>query len=157
MELSIDVAEQLVTNAIPHAKEMGIEFVALEDARMTIKVEQQPHFVGNPESGVIHGGVITTLLDSVSGIAVYAKTGRFEPLATLDLRIDYLKPSAPGLPIFAQAECYKATSSVAFVWGIAYQVNREDPIAHSAGSFMLSTKGASMRSKAKKETGHDLS
>ena len=147
MELSLQAAEQMVTQAIPHARELGIEFVALEGTRMTIKVAQQPHFVGNPDTGVVHGGLITTLLDTVSGIAVYAKTERFEPLATLDLRIDYLKPSSPGLAIYAEAECYKATSSVAFVRGQAHHGDRDDPIAHSTGSFMLSTKGRSMRNE----------
>jgi len=151
MNLSLDAAEQMVTQAIPHARELGIEFVSLDGKRMTIKVEQQPHFIGNPDTRVVHGGLITTLLDSVSGIAVYVKTERFEPLATLDLRIDYLKPSAPDLPIYAEAECYKATSNVAFVRGQAHQGDRNDPIAHSVGSFMLSTKGHSMRQEAERE------
>ena len=52
--------------------------------------------VGNPETGVLHGGAITALLDGASGAAVFAALVDIVPIATLDLRIDYLRPAESG-------------------------------------------------------------
>ena len=57
-----------------------------------MRVAYRAELVGNPETGVVHGGVITTLLDSVCGLAVFSSFTQMRPVATLDLRIDYLKP-----------------------------------------------------------------
>jgi uncharacterized protein (TIGR00369 family) len=98
------------------------------------------HLVGNPDTRVIHGGVITSLLDNTCGIAVGSKTALAGQIATLDLRIDYMKPATPGEDIFAFAECYKVTKNIAFVRGVAYHGDRNDPIATCAAAFMLGTK-----------------
>jgi acyl-coenzyme A thioesterase PaaI-like protein len=61
-------------------------------------------------------------------------------IATLDLRIDYMKAANPGEDIFAFAECYKVTKNIAFARGVAYHTDRTDPIATCAAAFMLGTK-----------------
>ena len=64
-------------------------------------------------------------------------------IATLDLRIDYLKPATPGRDVVARAHCYKLTRDIAFVRGVAFHDDEADPIATSAGTFMLGTRGRS--------------
>jgi acyl-coenzyme A thioesterase PaaI-like protein len=83
--------------------------------------------------------VITALLDTLCGAVVMAAVAEGTPLATLDLRIDYLHPATPEETIRASAECYKVTANVAFVRGLAYHEAIDDPIAHCAGTFMLGT------------------
>jgi acyl-coenzyme A thioesterase PaaI-like protein len=90
---------------------------------------------------------VTTLLDATSGACVYMKLKKPIPIATLDLRIDYLKPSQPRRELFARAECFKATRNVAFVRATAYH-DEGDPIATATGTFMLSTKGKSVQERA---------
>jgi uncharacterized protein (TIGR00369 family) len=104
-------------------------------------VPYHPKLVGNPETGVLHGGVITSVLDSASGAAVGSAVGGkgWRPIATLDLRIDYMKPATPGRDVIARAECYKVTRNVAFVRGVAYHDDPADPIATTTATFMLST------------------
>jgi hypothetical protein len=65
------------------------------------------------------------------------------PLATLDLRIDYLRPATPGETIRATAECHKVTANVAFVRGAAFHVSPQDAIAYCTGTFMLGGVGFS--------------
>src|SRR6185369_7024719 len=91
--------------------------------------------------GLLHGGAVTTLLDAAGGAAVYVKLGEAGPIATLDLRIDYLKPAAGRRDVLARAECIKLTRNVAFVRMTAYHDDPSDPIALGAASFMLGTKG----------------
>lgn len=138
---------------IPHNLALGLEMVSLDDGEALMRLPYDERLVGNPETGVLHGGVITTLMDSACGAAVFMKLEGPVPIATLDLRIDYLRPAAPGKAVSARAECFKMTRNVAFVRGVAFHDDENDPIASAAGSFMVSTKvgkpGKVIKDKAK--------
>lgn len=137
----IDHVRSIVGEISPHMRELGIEIVMMAPGRLTLKLPYRPEFVGHPETGVLHGGAVTVLLDSCSGLAVATALRELVPVATLDLRIDYLRPAEPGKAVLAQAHCYKVTRAVAFTRGFAYQQDESDPIAHCAGSFILSSTG----------------
>lgn len=137
MDIDYENLAQMIAFGIPHVREIGAEVTEIGPEGITVKVDQQDRFVGDPETGIIHGGIITVLLDTVSGMSVHAAMATFAPVATLDLRIDYLKPARPKSAIFAHAHCYKVTRSVAFTRGVAYQDNADDPIANATGTFML--------------------
>lgn len=124
---------------IPHNSALGIEFTQFNEGQAASWLPYDERFVGNPVTGVLHGGVITALLDATCGAAVFAKLlgGRATRIATLDLRIDYLKPAAPGQRVQCKAECYKLTRHMAFVRGLAFHEDDTDPIASAAGSFMV--------------------
>jgi uncharacterized protein (TIGR00369 family) len=143
MAVDADAVRQLVEEGVPHMRDLGMQVVAVEPGVVTLALDWQERLVGNPETGVLHGGVITVLIDSASGFAVFTALARVVPVATLDLRIDYLKPATPRRRLVARAECYKLTRQVAFTRAIAFH-EEDDPIAHSAGSFMLSTPGPTM-------------
>src|ERR1700761_1163702 len=101
------------------------------------------HLIGDPATGVVHGGVITALLDHTSGIAAAAKLREPMAVATLDLRIDYMRPAKPHEEILAECECLRVTHEVAFVRGIAHQGDMANPIALSTGAFMMIRDGFS--------------
>ncbi|MBK8173019.1 MAG: PaaI family thioesterase [Sandaracinaceae bacterium] len=133
-------------DAVPHNFALGIELVEVDIAKATMKLPYDLRFVGDPETGVLHGGVITTLIDATCGAAVFAELRAAIAIATLDLRIDYLKPATPGLAVVCRAECYKRTRNVAFARALAYHEDSNDPIASAAGTFMLGTKGSAIPS-----------
>ncbi|MCA9622059.1 MAG: PaaI family thioesterase [Myxococcales bacterium] len=128
-------------DAVPHNRALGIELVALEPGVATMRLPYRLELVGNPDSGVIHGGPITAVLDACSGAAVFSALRRPVPIATLDLRVDYMRPATPELPIITRAECYKLTGHVAFTRAVAYHDDPEQPIATSSGTFMIATPG----------------
>ena len=101
----------------------------------------RPDLVGDPDTGVIAGGVVTTLLDHACGQAVFAALMQFTSIATLDLRIDYMRAAEPGLDVYARAHCYKLTRSIAFVRATAYDRDPGDPVATAQAAFMLNTSG----------------
>ncbi len=123
---------------VPQCKALGMRYEDHGDNWVIYRLPYSEAIVGFPDSGVIAGGAIYTLLDQASGGAVIAKLEKFPPMATLDLRVDYLKPATPQREVLARVECYKLTKSVAFTRGIAFHDDFDRPIAHSAGTFMFS-------------------
>src|SRR5689334_4873839 len=104
----------------------------------------QSVFAGDTESGVIHGGVVTAMLDESCGMAVQLALDGNRAIATLDLRIDYQKAAKPGLDIKAHAVCYRVTRSIAFVRATAFQDTEDDPIATAAACFMVGANRTNM-------------
>ncbi|MBD3648477.1 MAG: PaaI family thioesterase [Pseudomonadales bacterium] len=125
----------------PHGQAIGMELVGVEGRKCTVKVPYAEHLIGDPDTGIIHGGVITATLDNASGWAVrcHEAWGQGVSMATLDIRIDYMKPATPGEDLMVQSECFKVTRNVAFVRAFAYQDDIDDPIATSVAAFMLGT------------------
>lgn len=126
---------------IPHFKQLDMRIIALHHSHGQMQVSCTDSLVGNPKTGVIHGGVVTTLLDTLSGLVVMASVPENTSLATLDLRIDYLRPALSQKDLFGSAECYGVTESIAFVRGLAYQDSFRKPIANCTGTFMLGATG----------------
>lgn len=123
----------------PHMREIGLRFTDVGEGTVVGELPYRLDLVGDPISGVLHGGVVTTLLDSTAGAAVLSLLGSPMPIATLDLRIDYLRPSTPRKALRAKVECFKMTHHVAFTRGIAYNDDESDPVASVTGTFMLRT------------------
>lgn len=122
--------------ALPHSHVLGLELLAFADNTAIARLPYKPELMGNPMTGVIHGGAITTLIDQTSGAAVFASLEVPEMVATLDLRIDYLRQAEPGRSVLVRAECYRVTSSVAFVRCQAYHEEGGPLVATSVSSFM---------------------
>src|SRR6201985_1022353 len=104
----------------------------------------RPVFVGDTETGVLHGSVVTAMLDESCGMAVQLALDGTRAIATLDLRIDYQKPATPGLAIRAHAICYRVTRSIAFVRATAYQESEDAPVATATACFMLGANRTNM-------------
>jgi uncharacterized protein (TIGR00369 family) len=104
----------------------------------------RPVFVGDTETGVLHGGVVTAMLDESCGMAVQLALDGTRAIATLDLRIDYQKPATPGLDIKAHSFCYRITRSIAFVRSTAYQESEDDPVATATACFMIGANRTNM-------------
>src|SRR5579864_5212565 len=104
----------------------------------------RPVFVGDASTGVLHGGVVTAMLDESCGMAVQLALDGSRAIATLDLRIDYQKPATPGLAICAHSKCTRVTRSIAFVRSTAYQESEDDPVATATACFMLGANRTNM-------------
>lgn len=126
----------------PYFASIGAEILEARDAMARARVPYGPQLVGDPDTGVVHGGVITALLDHLGGASVMAALKAPMPMATLDLRIDYMKPAVPGEDIHGEARCLKVTHEIAFVRGSAYQADANDPIAVCTATFILLRGGA---------------
>ena len=139
-EVSLAKVEEVMRRfmaGIRHSEMLGIDLVKITDNGLIMKLPYSKDIVGNPETGVIHGGPITTLMDQTCGMAaVRAIVPDFDIVPTIDLRIDYMRAAEPHREVFALAECYRKTKSVIFTRGIAYQDSPEKPIASCVATFM---------------------
>ena len=121
----------------PQAIALGFRFVSAGPEGASMAVAWREDLVGDPATGVLAGGVITTLLDHTCGLAVSARLGKPHAIATLDLRIDYMRAAEPGREIIALARCYKLTRSIGFVRASAFEENEADPVATAQAAFAL--------------------
>lgn len=124
-------------NKTPFAQLLKIKPLDHEKGRVRLTAFFDDSLVGSVEDGFVHGGVITTLLDNASGLSIATALDTPMSMATLDLRIDYMRPADPGRDIIGEAECFHITRSVAFVRGWAYHENKDKVIATSSGAFAL--------------------
>lgn len=151
--MSADLAADLASRGTAQSTALGIVMIVGECA---MRAPFRADLVGDPADGGLAGGVITTLLDQTCGMAVgwamrggdpreggdpwaakEGETRRFGTMATLDLRIDFVRPAKPGRDVTSRAQCYQIAGGVAFVRGEAYEDDPADPIAAAQAAFML--------------------
>lgn len=131
------------TELLPLCKAMGMQVTDVDEGAATITMPYDPEMIGDPETGVIHGGPVSVLLDSVSGLAVTMHPENTAMTATIDLRIDYMRPAPPNQTLTASAQVYHTTRTVAFIRATAWADDQTKPIAQATGAFVFAKKAAS--------------
>lgn len=110
-------------------RDHGADWVELE-------LPWRADLLGEAEDEVLASGPIISLMDMASGLSIWTRMKLFRPVATLDLRVDYLRASRPRASVIGRAQCYHLGRSAAFVRGVAHDGDSDDPIAHMQGVFM---------------------
>lgn len=123
----------------PYMKAIGVRYIGTGAEGVTLGLPYRSDLVGDPQTRVLASGVVTALLDNTCGMAVWERLNEFKPIATLDLRIDYMRPAMPDNELKATAKCYKLTRSVGFVRAFAYEVSADDPVAAAQAAFIISS------------------
>ena len=131
------------------ALSIALGFETLTDRPCAMRAPFREDLIGDPADAAIAGGVIFALLDQTCGMAIsQALRGRAEAegrelqpggMATLDFRLDHIRPPRPGCAVIGEAQCLNLAGDVAVVRGWAYEDDRSDPIAAAQAAFMITS------------------
>jgi len=99
------ILRELYERKIPFNKVLGLKIESLKMEDVRVKFEMKEEFIGNYVQGILHGGVISAVLDTTGGLTaslgvLHKMAGRtaeeigkrLTTIGTIDLRIDYLRP-----------------------------------------------------------------
>lgn len=121
----------------PYAVALGMTFVSSSAGRGEILLPWRADLVGQDGTDILAPGVLTALIDHTCGLAIMASFGFEAAPATLDLRIDHMRPAAPRASVTCSAHVYRATRTIAFLRAEAWDVTRDDPVAAAQAAFTL--------------------
>ena len=131
---SLRIARQFIQSRPPgQALGMGLDGIGYGWAGLSMPYYSR--LVGDPLTGVIHGGAVSALMDTACVTAVMCHPQAGFSTATLDLRIDYMRPATPGQTIRTRPECHHVPRSVAFVRAVATDDDEARPVAMATGAF----------------------
>lgn len=97
----VALVSNIIENHIPFNKVLGLRLESMDSKAPKLAFDMRPELVGNARRGILHGGVISAVLDATGGFAIMLalakepKTGEklsFPNIGTIDLRVDYLRP-----------------------------------------------------------------
>lgn len=121
---------------VPHGTLIGVKVVDISRTSLLTKLPYQENLIGNSATGVLHSGVVTVLVDQTCGAMASLATAPPTLVATLDLRLDWLRPATPGMTIWAKADCVSVKRHIIFMHCIAYDESPDDPFAIATAAFM---------------------
>ena len=81
-----------------HGKALGHRMTRIERGEICLEFPYKEEVVSNPFTGVVHGGVIASLLDIACGSAAMTVLSTPAVAPTMDLRLDYMHPAEPASP-----------------------------------------------------------
>ncbi len=106
---------RLMEEHAPFNRLLGLRGESLENGRAVIVLPVREDFVGDPRRPALHGGVISSLVDTAGGAAAWSALGPGESVSTVDLRVDYLEPAGLGAPLRAEAVLLRKGNRVCHV------------------------------------------
>jgi len=97
----IALVSNIIENHIPFNKVLGLRLESMDPKAPKLAFDMRPELVGNSRRGILHGGVISAVLDATGGFAIMLALAKepkpgekisFPNMGTIDLRVDYLRP-----------------------------------------------------------------
>ena len=132
----LNILPQLASGSA-HTHALGFKLESVDGDKVRLRAPYKPEFVGDPLTGVLSGGLVSTVLDHVGGLSVWLALDQFQSIATLDLRVDYMRAAAPGRDLIAEAHCFRLNRSMAFVRAWAFEDDPSDPVAASQAAYII--------------------
>ena len=139
---------QVFEDAIPFNKVIGLRVGSLDPRAPELHFDNRPELIGNFTRGMLHGGVISAVLDVAGGLgamlailerhlgqneSIEAQLARFTRVGTIDLRVDYLRPGR-GQHFRTRSETLRSGARVVVVRADLLNES-DDLIASGVGAY----------------------
>ena len=69
---TLELINQWFSHAVPHNKWLGLRVIELLDKGVIAELPHDDKLIGNPETGFLGGGVITSMIDAACGVSVFS-------------------------------------------------------------------------------------
>ena len=133
---------------MPFNKFLGIEIVSIDFDEIVLQFPLKPELIGNYDKQILHGGVISAVIDLAGGVAVQFAAlrnmegynlvkiqERFSTMSTIDMRIDFLRPGK-GENFFVKTQVVRAGNKVSVARSSFYDENDKE-LAIGTASYMV--------------------
>lgn len=123
---------------VRHSRNLGMEVLSAEEEGVRVRLPWREDLVGNPDTGVLHGGAIFAMMDQAGGMANSCRLyPNFEITPTIDFRVDHLHAPTPGKAVICHASCYRVTANVTFVRLTTWEEGQEEgePVATGLATY----------------------
>lgn len=136
---SVDLAAltQFFDSSIPFNAFLGLKLIDVGRGYAVAELPFRAEFIGDPIRPALHGGVISMLADTVGGAAVYTMADPGDRVATIDLRVDYLRRGREE-PLRGRADVIRAGNRVGVASVAVYHPSTPDaPVAVAKGVYTI--------------------
>jgi uncharacterized protein (TIGR00369 family) len=129
---------------IPFNRVLGLRVASFDPRAPAVRFDMRPELIGNPARQILHGGVISAVLDVAAGFAIHVallerqEAGgkiEFPKMGTVDLRVDYLRPGR-GRHFVASARVVRLGNRIA-VAHMEMVNDAGDLIATGSGAYVV--------------------
>lgn len=139
----IELLRKWFEQGIPFNRFLGLRLEHVERGRCVLRIPWRDELVGDASRPAVHGGVISTLLDTAGGAACFAMLDRQEDrLSTVDLRVDYLRPG-PAVDLWCTGEVVRVGNRVGvarmavYGGGVPGKGEADQPVATGTGVYNI--------------------
>lgn len=106
---------RVMEQVVPFNRLLGLRGESVTPGRCVMTIEPRPELVGDFRRPCLHGGVVSSLIDTAGGVAAWSALGQGESVSTVDMRVDYLEPAALQGTLRAEAELVRKGNRVCHV------------------------------------------
>lgn len=137
-----------VFTAIPFNQMLGLQLETIEGDHITMSFSMKDELIGNFLQGILHGGVISSVLDMAGGVAAMVSSlqkhseKNIEELkkvlgksSTIDLHVNYIRPGK-GDRFIAKSWVLHSGNKICFT-RIELHNNENVLIATGAGTYLI--------------------
>lgn len=127
LQEKLDYLSEMYEKLIPFDRLLGIEIDTLTLTDIKVRIDMREELVGNFTRGMLHGGVISSVLDLTGGIIASVElvkhlenvepdevARRVARVGTIDLRVDYLR-AGKGIYFTASGTVLRKGNKVAVI------------------------------------------
>ena len=132
---------ELFSSGVGAHSDMSLQFVSSGPGQVVLALPFQEKHATARINGALHPGALAAALDSACGFVVLASLEQPQAIATVNLRIDHIRPAPTGEDVRIEARCYQLAGEFAYVNADARSLDGEELLCNALGIFKIGSPG----------------